>query len=96
MCPCNHTKYINKQLFRQHIKSKTHSEFLNNYEEYEKPIMDAVKETQELRKYLLLQYNINAKLKKNIITLNEQHIVSEKQKNALAEKIKFASEMLIN
>ena len=80
ICQCNHTKYTNKSLFKQHIRSKGHSDFLNNYEEYEKPNMDDVKETLELRRSLLLQYNINAGLRKNIITLNEEHITLEKQK----------------
>jgi len=72
-CSCKSgTCFSDRRGFMQHIKSKTHQEYINNYENYNKELIALKKENINLRAgYLLLEQQSTkftveiAKLEKN-------------------------------
>ena len=81
-CSCKSgTCFSDRRGFMQHIKSKTHQEYINNYENYNKELIALKKENINFRAGYLLLEQQNTKLTVEVVNLekkNEELIMIKK------------------
>ena len=86
-CPCKAGVVVTcKNLYSQHIKSKTHKEYLKNFMIYNKPLADEQKLTKQLKYDNEILFRKNAKMIKAIQIL-EPDIKSLKRRVSSEETI---------
>ena len=83
-CRCKAgTSFISTSQFKQHIKSKTHQEYINNYENYNKELIALKKENINLRAAYLLLEQKNTKLDRALDARCVEVLNLEKNKEEL-------------
>ena len=83
-CSCKSgTLFSDRFRFMQHIKSKTHQEYINNYENYNKELIALKKENINLRAAYLLLEQKNTKLDRALDARCVEVLNLEKNKEEL-------------